>query len=44
MMETCAPVSGNDFDGLLLIIQLIVHLSLTNSTTALVSFTVDVAE
>ena len=35
MMETCAPVSSNNFDGLLLSIKLTVDLSPTNSAKAL---------
>ena len=35
MMETCSPVSSNNFDGLLLSIKLTVDLSPTNSAKAL---------
>ena len=35
MMETCSPVSSNNFDGLLLNIKLTVDLSPTNSAKAL---------
>ena len=44
MMETCAPVSSNNIDGLLLNLQLTVHLSPTNSATPLVLFTVNIVE
>ena len=44
MTGTCAPVSGNNFNSLLLTIQLTVHISPTNSATTLVSFTVNIAE
>ena len=45
MRETCAPVSSNKSGGgLLLTTNLIVHLPPTNSTTALVSFTVKAVE